>query len=45
MPNCFSLTRKSSMDAGPVAPFEIDNEMREHFKEPPSGDLSNLYDC
>jgi hypothetical protein len=35
MPNCFSLTRKSDKDAGPVSLQQIDNEMRIHFKEPP----------
>jgi hypothetical protein len=34
MPNCFSLTRKSDLDAGPVALQQIDDEMRRHFKEP-----------
>jgi len=34
MPNCFSLTRKSDKDAGPVSLQQIDDEMRRHFKEP-----------
>jgi hypothetical protein len=40
MPNCFSLTRKCDITAtstpGPVALQKIDDEMREHFKAPPS---------
>src|SRR5258706_12774038 len=36
MPNCFSLTRKST---GQVAILqEVDTEMRKHFKEPPDPD-------
>jgi hypothetical protein len=27
MPNCFTLTRKNNLDAGPVALSEIDNEI------------------
>ena len=34
MPNCFSLTRKTNKDAGPVPLQQIDDEMRRHFKEP-----------
>ena len=36
MPNCFSLTRKST---GQVAILQdVDTEMRKHFKEPPDPD-------
>jgi hypothetical protein len=34
MPNCFSLTRKTDKDAGPVSLQQVDDEMRRHFKEP-----------
>lgn len=34
MPNCFSLTRKSDVAAGPVSLNQIDREMCEHFKVP-----------
>jgi hypothetical protein len=38
MPNCFGLTRKSDLNAGPVSLQEMHNEMREHFKQPPDPD-------
>lgn len=46
MPNCFQLIRKSDEEAGPVKLQTIDNEMREHFKQPPSEDkwLAGWYD-
>lgn len=31
MPNCFSLTRKSDMDSGPVGLNAIDAELCQHF--------------
>lgn len=31
MPNCFTLTRKSDLEAGPVPFITIDNEMCAHF--------------
>lgn len=31
MPNCFSLTRKSEPDAGPIRLIQIDEEMCRHF--------------
>ena len=34
MPNCFSLTRTTDKDAGPVSLKQVDDEMRRHFKEP-----------
>ena len=34
MPHCFSLTRKTDKDAGPVPLQQVDDEMRRHFKEP-----------
>lgn len=34
MPNCFSLTRKSDLKAGPVKLTTIDEEMCKHFNVP-----------
>jgi len=34
MPNCFSLTKKTDKNAGPVSLQQVDDEMRRHFKEP-----------
>ena len=34
MPNCFCLTRKSDLSAGPVALNKIDEEMCARFNEP-----------
>lgn len=34
MPNCFTLTRKSNPEAGPVEFTEIDEEMCRHFGVP-----------
>lgn len=34
MPNCFTLTRKSNPEAGPVKLTEIDEEMCRHFGQP-----------
>lgn len=34
MPNCFTLTRKSNLEAGPVKFVEIDAELCKHFNEP-----------
>ena len=41
MPNSFSLTRKSNMDAGPVSLQQIDNEMCADFGLVP--DPNNSY--
>lgn len=35
MPNCFSLTRKTEPEKGPVALNTIDEEMCAHFNEKP----------
>lgn len=35
MPNCFTLTRRSNLEAGPVVLQKIDDELREHFHAPP----------
>lgn len=34
MPNCFQLTRKSDLSAGPVSLMKIDKEMCAHFNAP-----------
>lgn len=34
MPNCFQLTRKSDLKAGPVKLNDIDRELCDHFKQP-----------
>lgn len=46
MPNCFSLTRRSALEAGPVVLQQIDDEMRAHFGAPedPNHWLNGWYD-
>jgi hypothetical protein len=39
MPNCFSLTRKTDKEAGPVALQQIDNELCEHFNVGPDPEM------
>jgi len=34
MPNCFNLTRKTDLDAGPVALAKVDEELCARFQEP-----------
>lgn len=47
MPNCFTLTRKSDTEAGPVAFSTIDDEMCEHFGVKPDPKMYHRgwYDC
>lgn len=43
MPNCFSLTRKTEPEKGPVNLQQIDDEMRVAFNQPP--DAEHWYYC
>ena len=43
MPNCFSLTRKSDLEAGPVVLQVIDEEMCKHFGVPCDPKIYHAY--
>jgi hypothetical protein len=35
MPNCFSLTRRNNLDAGPVSLWDVDEEICKHLNVEP----------